>query len=265
MDYKKSLEDLVKSWKNSPEPSLKISSYFPIYADLFSKYRGKPCVFIETGVLYGGSLFMWKEWLGPQARIIGIDLNPGALKWQKHGFEIYIGDQGDPQFWRDFYQTIGNFDVLLDDGGHQSFQQIVTVQEAIRHAKNVCQIIVEDTATSFMKDFSSHGKYSFLEYAKAVSDCLLMQSSDLYLNRFDGQVNHTNLDFFSRVHSVQFFNQIVAFDLNPHKSMKGKRVTNQNTPEFLVEDYRSKGCSSALVNWPDLFSCREVLVKGQSS
>ena len=56
---------------------------------------------------------MWKNWLGDKARIIGIDLNPEALKWKDHGFEIFIGDQGDPNFWNEFFRTVGMFGALL--------------------------------------------------------------------------------------------------------------------------------------------------------
>ena len=36
---------------------------------------------------------MWRDYFGKDARIIGIDLNPEAKKWEKHGFEIFIGNQ----------------------------------------------------------------------------------------------------------------------------------------------------------------------------
>jgi hypothetical protein len=97
---------------------------------------------------------MWREWLGPKARIIGIDLNPDAKKWSESGFEIYIGDQGDPNFWRETLPKIGKIDAFLDDGGHESFQQIVTIQELINHVHNNSVLVVEDTFTSFMNDFS---------------------------------------------------------------------------------------------------------------
>ena len=48
--------------------------------ELFSQYRNTNCVLIETGILGGGSLFMWRNWLGPNARIIGIDLNPAGIQ-----------------------------------------------------------------------------------------------------------------------------------------------------------------------------------------
>ena len=98
---------LISSYKSAPHPSFKVTNYFPIYVDLFGHLVGTSCVFIETGVLHGGSLFMWRSWLGDQARIIGIDLNPGATRWREHGFEIYIGDQGSPSFWNESLSSIG--------------------------------------------------------------------------------------------------------------------------------------------------------------
>ena len=103
MQNKKNLveyEALVKAFQSAPYPTVKLSNYFGIYTDLFQHLIGTQCTFIEVGVLSGGSLFMWRKWLGNNARIIGIDLNPEALKWEEFGFEIYIGDEGDPLFWQ---------------------------------------------------------------------------------------------------------------------------------------------------------------------
>ena len=80
-----SLAELIECWENSPFPSMKVTSYFPVYANLFENLRGTNCTFIETGILDGGSLHMWRNWLGKEARIIGIDLNPAAKKWEQHG------------------------------------------------------------------------------------------------------------------------------------------------------------------------------------
>ena len=67
------MQDLIKCWENSPFPSTKLTTYFSTYSDLFSHLWNEECIFIETGVLGGGSLFMWRNWLGPKARIIGVD------------------------------------------------------------------------------------------------------------------------------------------------------------------------------------------------
>jgi len=87
----------------------------------------KRITFVEIGILDGGSLFMFRDFLGKRARIIGIDLNSNAKKWEDYGFELFIGDQSNPNFWRSIFDQIGNIDVLLDDGGHKNYQQILTV------------------------------------------------------------------------------------------------------------------------------------------
>ena len=107
-----------KSFSKSPYYSTKHSTYFDTYDLLLEKYKGKKITFVEVGIWGGGSLFMWRDFFGPKARIIGIDLNPEAIKWEKDGFEIFIGNQSDPAFWEDFISKVGPIDVLLDDGGH---------------------------------------------------------------------------------------------------------------------------------------------------
>lgn len=250
-------KSLLKSWQDSPCPSLKITSYFPAYVELFGHLVNHECVFIETGVLDGGSLFMWRNWLGPKARIIGIDLNPEATKWRQSGFEIFIGDQGSPEFWKTTFHEIGKFDALLDDGGHQSFQQIVTAIEGIKGATNDCVIAIEDTATSFMKDFSEHASFSFLEYAKDATDILLGRFFGMYGNRFPSKVNTEVVDEFKNVYSIQFYSGIVAFHLNQRYSQSPELVRNR--PTTGASDFRYEGVNNATVNWPTLVSDKNVI------
>ena len=70
---------LFEIYKNLNLASLKCDTYFQTYEELFSEYVGKEITFVEIGVLHGGSLLMWKEYFGPKARIIGIDLDPYIL------------------------------------------------------------------------------------------------------------------------------------------------------------------------------------------
>jgi len=75
--------EIYKHYKNSKYLSIKHSSYFQVYEELLSKYRNKKFTFVEIGVFNGGSLFMWRSYFGPEARIIGIDFNPEAKKMEK--------------------------------------------------------------------------------------------------------------------------------------------------------------------------------------
>ena len=257
------LADLIRCFKNSPEPSYKVSNYFPIYAELFGHLRGTDCTFVETGVLNGGSLFMWREWLGPKARIIGVDLNPDAAKWQKSGFEIHIGDQGDPNFWRQTFEKIGSFDVLLDDGGHQSFQQMVTLTEALRAARSTCIVVIEDTITSFLNEFSGHHDHSFLEYAKSSTDVLMAKMSHFYPNDFPKINNPKIAAQFSTVDSVQFFAGLVAYKISPQPSPRPELVWNRPPlRDGAAKDFRYNGVGGARVDWPDLFTEKSLVIRG---
>ena len=93
---------LFQIYKNLKHVSLKCDTYFQVYEEMFNRYVGKKITFVEIGVMHGGSLFMWREYFGKNARIIGIDLNTKAKELEKHGFEIYIGSQSDKNFWKSF-------------------------------------------------------------------------------------------------------------------------------------------------------------------
>lgn len=254
-------QDLIRSWESSPYPSTKLTTYFSTYAELFSGLRNCESVFIETGVLGGGSLHMWRSWLGPKARIIGIDLNPEALKWQEHGFEIFVGDQGDPDFWKNTLTSIGQYDALLDDGGHQSFQQIITLIEAIRHAPDKCIVAVEDTHTSFMSDFRAHGEFTFLNYAKSSTDFLTVKGFSMYPHRIKKASNSELLELFKHVSSVQFFNSLVAYKIDKAAAFNPSTVWNhKNTPR--PSDFRYEGAASAEVLWPDPFKTERIQIHG---
>ena len=244
--FKNDLLELIQAWKYAPYPSTKLTSYFAAYAKIFGHLRGTDCVFVETGVLGGGSLFMWRRWLGERARIIGIDLNPEAKKWENQGFEMRIGDQGDSGFWNETLQEIGPFDGFLDDGGHQSFQQIVTLESCLRHSKKPTVIAIEDTHTSYMKDFSKHGDHSFLRYAKDASDLLTARAERIYPTRFQKVTNSTTMELFSNVYSIQFFGSLVAFHVDPELAEPPAGQWNrQPTP---VKDFRYEGSKETTIS-----------------
>jgi hypothetical protein len=256
--------DLITCFKESPYPSFKATNYFRAYASLFSHLRGTDCTFIETGILLGGSLFMWRNWLGSKARIIGIDLNPEARKWASEGFEIYIGDQGDPLFWEETLKRIGRFDVLLDDGGHQSFQQAVTLSSCLRANKGESVVVVEDTATSFYREFSGHHQYSFTEYCKDATDMLLAKTSKFWPGQFPEIRNPEMVELFSSVYSIEFFAGLIAFKSNPEAKIVPDLCWNIEPTEPL-RDFRYAGVESALVEWPDLFTKKTIRLSGGSS
>lgn len=224
--------DIYKCYKRSPYSSIKHSSYFHAYEDLFGSYRGRDITFVEVGILNGGSLFMWREFFGPKARIIGLDFNPAAKRWEQDGFEIHIGDQAKPEFWQELFAKIGNVDILLDDGGHTFEQQIVTVCEALPHVRDGGLIAVEDTHTSYFKDFGYPTPYSFIEWTKVIVDNIN--------SRFPG-INQpfSTLPYKDSVFSLHFYESIVGFKIRRDICVPSHPVSN-GAPTRQHEDFRNK-------------------------
>ena len=224
MNYKKCLS--YKAFIKSPFKSIKHSTYFDVYDELFSKYRNKRITFIEVGVLSGGSLFMWRNFFGTKARIIGIDLNPKAKKWTKHGFEIFVGNQSDPIFWKNLKSKIGQVDIILDDGGHKYIDQITTIEFMLEKIKNNGMIVVEDTHTSYIDDFGDKN-YSFINYIKKKIDKINYRSHRI--NKKDPE---------TKIWSLRVFESIVAIEVkNKKKLTKSFQIKNQGIDDK-AKDFR---------------------------
>ncbi|MBT8410545.1 MAG: class I SAM-dependent methyltransferase [Octadecabacter sp.] len=193
-----------QAFENSPYKSLKWETYFHVYDRLLAPYVGKEITFVEIGILNGGSLFMWREFFGPQARIVGLDFNPLAERWREYGFEIHIGSQSDVAFWKETLPKIGPIDVLLDDGGHMFDQQIITCEQVLPSIRDGGLLVVEDTHTSYMKGFGAPHRHSFIDYAKNICDGINYRYADFAKDRPSETV----------IQSVQFFESIVAFEIN---------------------------------------------------
>ena len=98
--------------------SIKWTRYFPIYERYMAAYVNKPCRMLEMGVWNGGSLQLWKRYLGPEARITGIDINPECKKAEEFLITVCIGNQADVGFLKSVHDTHGPFDIILDDASH---------------------------------------------------------------------------------------------------------------------------------------------------
>jgi hypothetical protein len=222
---------LEKHFYNSPLYSMKWKQYFEIYLKVFGKFRKKKITFVEIGTAMGGSLFMWRKFFGYKARIIGIDLNPEAKKLEKFGFEIYIGDQAEDNFWKNFYKKIGKIDILLDDGGHTNIQQISTLYNSINHIRDEGLIVIEDTHASYIsKGFNNPSKFSFINYSKQIIDSIHKRCPT---------INRPEDLFSKKIYSITYYESIAIFEINKSKCNLNYIVHNKNKKINFV-DYRHK-------------------------
>ena len=228
--------EIFKAFERSEQPCYKHTTYFDTYEHLFSRYRGQAITFVEIGILDGGSLFMWREYFGPKARIIGVDLNPEAKKWEQHGFEIFTGSQSNPEFWHSFISEIGSIDIVLDDGGHTYQQQIVTAECLLDSISDGGLLVVEDCHTSYMPGFGDHAR-SFINYAKTWVDRINSRFGKFYAAKAQGD---------RRVWSIEFYESIVAFRVNRKSSMALSAPIRNKNPETGAKDYRHEDAADSI-------------------
>lgn len=217
---------IYKSFKKSPFKSIKIESYFSVYENIFERFIDKPIVFIEIGVLNGGSLFMWRDFFGNKAKIIGVDLNPEAKRWQDYGFDIFIGDQSDPGFWNQVVKKYPQIDIVLDDGGHTYEQQIMTTEILKAYIKDDGLIVIEDTHTSYQNGFGFKC-VSFMKYVQKKVDQLHFRYKNL---------NKKNFEKF--IWNIKCFESIVVFEINQKKSNNAATMISNNGQTLEAKDFR---------------------------
>jgi hypothetical protein len=118
--------------------------YFDIYDRHFRRFRGQEVHILDSGIYSGGSLEMWKDYFGSRCKIYGVDIEPSCAAYEGDSVRIFIGDQADRAFWRDFKRQVPQLDLVVDDGGHLAPQQIATFEELLPHLRRGGVFLCED-------------------------------------------------------------------------------------------------------------------------
>ncbi len=209
------MNDLRKFYENNTNKNLnKWKHYFEIYDENFSKYRNKKITLLEIGVFRGGSLKMWQNYFGPQAKIIGIDIDPHCKQYETDNIKIYIGDQTDENFLRSIINENEYPEIIIDDGGHTSNQQISSFNFLFEELKLGGTYLIEDTHTSYSKKFQDRDdQLTFTEYAKNLSDELndwyRVKDYKLYKKKID----QIDVSYWAKfIYKISFYNSIISID-----------------------------------------------------
>lgn len=211
--------NIFKIFSEVEKFTTKWESYFNVYEKIFQSYKGKKITFVEVGVSTGGSLQMWRKYFGENARIIGVELNPEAKKLEADGFEIFIGNQSDPSFWKKFYEAVGKIDILLDDGGHKNIQQISTVHNSLPFINDNGLVVVEDTHASYLSEFKNPSYFSFINYCNKIIESIHRRCTALN--------KKTNI-YSDKIFSVNFYESITVFNIDSEKCFSSSPIINKD-------------------------------------
>ena len=148
--------------------------YFDIYDLYFKRYVNRPVTILEIGVYQGGSLKMWQDYFGKEAKIFAIDTNPLCKRFENENIKIFIGSQDDREFLKYVKSQMPPLDILIDDRGHTMNQQIVSFEELFEQIKADGVYLCEDLHTSYWESYGGGYKNpkSFIEFSKNYIDHL---------------------------------------------------------------------------------------------
>jgi ubiquinone/menaquinone biosynthesis C-methylase UbiE len=190
---------LIHKWKH----------YFPIYETHFERFVNRDVVLLEIGCGLGGSLQLWKKYLGPHAQIVGIDINPECAVFEEDQIAVRIGDQGSKTFLHKIVEEFGTPDIVIDDGSHIMSHIKASFDELYPLTNRNGVYLVEDLHTAYWEEYEGglRRKGTFIEYCKEFID-------ELNADHARGLLQPTL--FTKSTHSMHFYDSVIVFEKGRH-------------------------------------------------
>jgi SAM-dependent methyltransferase len=187
---------------NDQRVAHKWKHYFPAYERHFARFVNTDVNFLEIGCGEGGSLQMWKRYLGPHARIVGIDVDARCTAFQEDQIAVCIGDQANVEFLAGVVQAHGPFDIVLDDGSHRMTDVTAAFLALYPTVPRKGVYMVEDMHTAYAEPWGGGLRRAgtFIERCKDLIDELN--------GAWFGQMT----PFTSNTLSMHFYDSIVVFE-----------------------------------------------------
>jgi hypothetical protein len=189
-------------------PIFKYTHYFPIYERHLARFRNRPVLLWEIGVGGGGSLQLWKRYLGPFATIVGIDI-VDKTTMEEAQICIRTGNQSDLAFLQSVIDEFGPPDVVIDDGSHRMDDVTATFGFLYPRISGVGVYLVEDLHTAYWETYKGGLRRpgSFIELAKDLIDELNAAGSAQAL---------PPTDFTRSTLSIHFYDSVIVFERGRH-------------------------------------------------
>ena len=175
---------------------------------------GQPISLLEIGVQNGGSLQIWKKYLPAGSRLVGIDINPDCTKLElDENTRLHIADASSKKALDD---VLGDmmFDVIIDDGSHQSNDVVSTYKALFSRLRGGGKYIIEDLHTSYWAEYGGgfRSKTSSIEFLKGLVDGLNCDHFRDTGATPRAEIHHL-LDFGRSVSRITFYDSVAVIDL----------------------------------------------------
>ena len=191
----------VVFYGHAGRPADKWHHYLEIYDRYLSRYRGQRMRLLEIGVQRGGSLQVWKKYLGERASICGLDIDPRSM-YSEPQISVVIGSQSSPSCLQGIAEREDDpLDVVIDDGSHFAADQLVTFTTLYPMMAADGVYICEDIHTAYWQ-----GNGLFLVLMKQMID----QLHAWYRDEGDLRVAQTT-------YAVHFYDSVIVIEKRTQK------------------------------------------------
>ncbi len=96
---------------------------------------------------------MWRKFLGKDAIIFGIDINPECERFNGLAGQVRIGSQTDRTFLESVVTEMGGVDIVLDDGSHHMDHIPQSLKYLFPKLNNGGIYMIEDLHSAYWKSF----------------------------------------------------------------------------------------------------------------
>jgi hypothetical protein len=186
-------------------------NYTEIYSQYFAPYKEKSIKFLEIGIYQGASVKMWEEYF-PNADLHFMDITFQELQYYSKRSHYHLCNQENRKQLQEFVQTTGgNFDIIIDDGGHTMNQQITSFSVLFPHVKSGGMYIIEDLHTSYWASYGGGKADSTVNFLKTLIDDVN------YVGARTSRASHENISpsvlqeltiYREKIYSIHFYDSV---------------------------------------------------------
>ncbi|AVP87150.1 Putative O-methyltransferase I [Candidatus Phycorickettsia trachydisci] len=204
-------------FKHKENVSQKWANYLDIYEFYLPPYINQNASILEIGVQNGGHLQILSKYL-KNAKIYGLDIDQNVCKLDLgKDIQTFCFNATEEELINKNMPNL-NFDVIIDDGSHQSPDVIKTFQIMFYKLKPGGTYIIEDMHASYWKEFQGgyQKPYTQIEYFKSLIDILnsyhinANNSAETKNTEFYDSLSDIEKEFLRWTQSITFYDSVAV-------------------------------------------------------
>lgn len=154
---------------NTDKSSL-FHNYTKVYSQFFDDQKDLPVKFLEIGVYQGSSVKLWENYFR-NGELHFIDIDYTQLIYSPERAQLHTGDQANSAHLLALMSKVGgDFDIIIDDGGHTMQQQQVSFKTLFPYLKSGGVYVIEDLHTSYWSSYNKPTTVTTVNFLKNLID-----------------------------------------------------------------------------------------------